>query len=253
MGLPGETQIEMPPAKSLLVPAHSPVQSSRKSSGSLAVASLRGWTGLSAFCPQLIHESSQRQGLHAIGLRKRPTAAVNDNATLGFKVGAGRVKALGRRGAGCRALALNRPAASRVELQHEVNLGARLGAVEERLCPSRGDSEQVFNYEALPTAARHWMGQHILHPAQAEKGVNDAAVPKVEARRAGQALAYVPRPGRQTTRQQEVHQQIDVAVQGAHVDGERRGQLCGVQRPTLVVRQHGPQVPQRFGGQMRTK
>ena len=71
--------------------------------------------------------------------------------------------------------------------------------------------------------------------------MDQAAVPQVHLRRLDQAPADVPGERRQAPEEQQVGEQVEVAVRRPRRDAQRRGEPRGIQQPALGMGEHRPQ------------
>ena len=91
------------------------------------------------------------------------------------------------------------------------------------------------------------MGQQGLPVRHTRQGMHQAAVAHEDPGRLHQPFAQVGVPGGEPAHQEQVHQQVQVAVDGFDVQAEVAGEQGAVQHPALVVGQHGPEPAQGFG------
>jgi hypothetical protein len=68
-----------------------------------------------------------------------------------------------------------------------------------------------------------------------------------------QAFADVAVPRRETTHEEQVHQQVEVGGDRLPVDGQRARQGGGVEQAALLVSEHRPEPAQGFRGDARTE
>ena len=106
------------------------------------------------------------------------------------------------------------------QAQHEVGLGAVRGPVKAGL-GLRRSGEQLFNHKPFPTGAGHRVTQYRLKTRQAQQGMGDATVAHLHLGRAHQPLAHIAMPGRQTTDQHQITQDIDIARHRLPAHGKR--------------------------------
>ncbi|OIQ64064.1 hypothetical protein GALL_543880 [mine drainage metagenome] len=78
--------------------------------------------------------------------------------------------------------------------------------------------------------------------------MQQAAVPDIDFGRFDKTLADVGMPGGEAAHQQEIHQQVQVAIGRLRVHTQVAGELGGVEQAPLVVGEHGPETPQGLGG-----
>ena len=170
-------------------------------------------------------------------------------APLRFDVAAGVVEAAARTG-GQAELDLDGPGlAPARQLEHQVDLGAGLGAKEARRRTGGHRGQQVLDHEPFPAGAGHGMAGEGVVVFDAEQGVDQTAVPDVDLGRLDQPLADVGVEGPQPPHQQQVDQQIDVPRHRRTAHPQAGGQPGGVQEPALAVGEHRPQSLQGLGRQ----
>src|SRR5208283_3086457 len=78
--------------------------------------------------------------------------------------------------------------------------------------------------------------------------MDNAAVAHINLWRLDQPFSHVAMPRGQAAHEQEVHQQVEITGGGLAIHAQSARQLSGVEPLRLVMRQHGPETPQGFGG-----
>jgi len=160
--------------------------------------------------------------------RKSLDTVINNKPLGRRQVTACLMKAAPKPGRGC-ALYFHCPQHITRQGQHQVDFRAGRGAVKTCICPPRRGGQQRLNDEPFPTSPRHRVAENLLQPWQTQQRVHNAAVAHINLGRFHQPLAGVVVPGRQTTHQQQIHQQIEVTGNGLAVHAQRACQIGGIQ------------------------
>src|SRR5262245_2239076 len=146
---------------------------------------------------------------------------------------------------------LDRPQLAAGQLKHEIDLRSAGGAIEARLGPRRRDAEQVFDDESLPAGPKDRMSSELIKVGESKQAMSNAAIAYVQPRRFDQTFLGVVVKRRQTPHQQKIGQKIDIAAHSGRRNRQAACERCGVEKLTLVVRQHGPQALQGLGRHAR--
>src|SRR5260370_2541325 len=126
-------------------------------------------------------------------------------------------------------LDLDSPAPAARKVQPQIDLRPRCGSIEARQGPLGRDSKEGLDDAALPTRPDYRMPGQLAVVLDAEQGMQKAAVAQVDFRRLDRALSRVRGKGRQTTHEQKVDEQIDVARGRGLGDQTSTRQARGVQ------------------------
>src|SRR5580658_2849334 len=148
---------------------------------------------------------------------------------------------------------LDGPKFSARKREKKVHLGSVGGSIIARLGSVRRCRNQSLHDKALPGLTDDRMTEQSFLVANAKQRVRDAAIAHIDLGRLDQPFANIPMPGRQSPDKQQVNQKIKITGNGFAIDGQTTRQGSGIQNLSLIVRQHGPESPQRLSRYARAK
>src|SRR5947208_5693427 len=105
----------------------------------------------------------------------------------------------------------------------------------------------LFGKEVSRAGAGNGMSENILKGCQSKQRMSNTAVAHVNPWRLDQTFSDICMPRLEPAHQQQVNQQVQIGSDGLAVDAEGAGKVGRVEKPRLMMRQHGPEAAQRLG------
>lgn len=138
------------------------------------------------------------------------------------------------------------------EPQQKIDLGSGRGSIKICFRAFRRCRHKVLDYKAFPTGACNRVSQNGLPVRKAQESVNEPAIPDIDPGRFDQPLIAVAVPWGEAPNEKQVDKQVQIVRNCLGCDAEAAAKFRGVQETGLVMGQHRPEPPKRFGGYARS-